>query len=57
MALEVWHKVSSQVASRPLSGAVRSKEQFIAKASTRESVKRPRTAVHFDEGETHVEAT
>jgi hypothetical protein len=57
MALEVWHKVSSQVASRPLSGAVGSKEQFMAKGSTRESVNRPLTAIHFDEGETYAETT
>jgi hypothetical protein len=57
MALGVWHKVSTQVASRPLSRAVGSKEQFILRASARDNVNRPLTAIHFDEGETHVETT
>jgi hypothetical protein len=57
MALGVWHKVSTQVASRPQSGAVGSKEQFILRASARDNVNRPLTAIHFHEGETHVETT
>lgn len=57
MALAVWHKVSTQVASRPRSRAVGSKEQFILRASAQDNVNRPLTAIHLDEGETHVEAT
>jgi hypothetical protein len=57
MALGVWNKVSTHVASRPQSGAVGSKEQFILRASARDNVNRPLTAIHFDEGETHVETT
>lgn len=57
MALGVWHKVSTHVASRPQSGAVGSKEQFILRVSARDNVNRPLTAIHFDEGETHVETT